>query len=221
MFMFRYYFLLLLSLFLFNPLFANIEGGKKKHSKANKMYKGYVITLEGDTLKGKIEMLSPSLNEVKVKLVPTDGEVTIYRAKEITAYAFLVPDFDPKKKCFKDRWITYVKKKVERPPVPFGPTEVLMQQEVKGAISFYNYYIETRSQIADFEHLTLVEKDGEMFEVVKANYKKVLKKMVIDYPKLVKKIGKKGYRFKNLKRIITMYNVKKASNKNESNFSSL
>ena len=220
MFMFRYY-SLLLSLLLFSSLSANIGGGKKKHSKANKMYKGYVITLEGDTLKGKIEMLSPSLNEVKVKLVPNDGEAIIYRAKEITAYAFLVPDFDIKKKRFNDKWIFYVKKKVERPPVPFGPTEVLMQQEIKGTISFYNYYIETRSQVADFEHLTLIEKDGEMLKIAKANYKKVLKTMIIDYPKLAKKIGKKGYRFKNLKQILTLYNSKKKNNKHEPNFSAL
>lgn len=219
MFMFRYYsLLLLLSIFASNSLLAD---GKKKSNKP-KMYKGYVVTLEGDTLKGKIEMLSPSLNEVKVKLVPNEGEAIIYRAKEITSYAFIVPNFDVKEKRFTDRWISYVKKNVERPPVPFGPTEVLMQQEVSGTISFYNYYIETRSQVADFEHLSLIEKDGEMIKIAKVNYKEVLKKLMIDQPILAKKIGKKGYRFKNLKKLIINYNLKNNQPVSDvSNFSAL
>ena len=52
------------------------------------MYKGYVITLQGDTLKGKIEMLSPSLNEVKVKLVPILVKAQFIEQKKLLGMLF-------------------------------------------------------------------------------------------------------------------------------------
>lgn len=210
--MFRFFTLLLISVFISSSLFAIHEEGKKKGNKI-KAYKGYVITTKGDTLEGKIEMLSPSLNEVRVKLIQEDGQAIIYRAKDVNSYSFLVPNFDKKQKQFSERWISYVKRKVKRPPVPFGPSEVLMQQEVKGKLNLFNYYIETRSRMTDYDHLVLLEKDGELIEIKKSNYKKKLKKIMMDSPIVVSKIGKKGYRFKNIGAIIKLYNYHTGSTK--------
>ncbi len=204
--MFRFFTLLLISVFISSSLFAINEEGRKKGSKTKKAYKGYVVTIKGDTLKGQIEMLSPSLNEVKVKLIQEGKEPILYRAKDVNSYSFLVPNFDKKQKHFKERWINYVKRKVKRPPVPFGPSEVLMQQEVKGKLNLFNYFIETRSRMTDYDHLVLLEQDNELIEIKKSNYKKKLKKIMMDSPIVVSKIGKKGYRFKNMKEIVELYN---------------
>ena len=87
-------------------LFAfNIDAQAKK-----KVYQGYIVTIEDDTLYGKIQMLNPALNEVKVKFIHKDGTKKLYRAKELTAYAFKVPGFKGKKYQTADEWIYYTKK---------------------------------------------------------------------------------------------------------------
>ena len=40
---------------------------------SKKVYKGYVVTVSNETIHGNIQMLSPTLNEVKVKLINENG----------------------------------------------------------------------------------------------------------------------------------------------------
>lgn len=180
----------------------NVDGRAKK-----KIYKGYVITTQGDTIHGKIQMLNPALNEVKVKFIHSDGSKRIYRAKELIAYAFKVPGVETKKRQIPAEWIFYTKKSVEQPPVPFGPTEVLLQQPVKGMVNYYNHYIETRYRQDKYEHVIYVEKGATLVRVEKHNYKRVIKKFLMDYPLLQAKVGKSGYGFKHIPKILKEYNA--------------
>ena len=175
-------------------------------AQAGKVYNGYVVTIGNETIHGKIEMLSPSLNEVKVKFFSKEGKKTIFKAKELKSYSFQVPAYDKATKSQKLEWITYTRKMVERSPMPFGTKDVLLERLEKGSISLYNHFIETRSGATAMTHEYYVEKGSETVSVTRANFKTVLKDMTSDYPALSVKVGKKGYGYKYIARIIAEYN---------------
>ena len=169
-----------------------------------KIYEGFVVTTIGDTLHGKLQMLSPTQNQIKIKFISKETE-RIFKAKELQTYSFHVLTKNRKTKKEVSTWINYTKKKVERPPVPFGSTEVLLQQLVGGQISLYNYYIENRTDNT-MEHLIYIEKEGVLEVVNKSNYKKTLKLLMNDKPKASEKVGTKGYTFKFIEQSISEYN---------------
>jgi|AntRauTorckE5430_2_1112549.scaffolds.fasta_scaffold03689_3 hypothetical protein len=174
-------------------------------SQEGKIYDGFVIMISGDTLEGKLEMLSPTMNQVKIKFIDEDGEKVLYRAKDLKAYAFKVEVWNKKINEKELKWIYYTKKIVERPPIPFASTEVLLQQEVVGNISIYNFYVETRVE-QYMEHIVYVEKNEVLYEVNKENYKVILNELMGDLPFMKNKVGTKNYMYNNLEETIMEYN---------------
>lgn len=171
-----------------------------------KIYKGSVVLETGETLNGQIEMLSPTLNEVKVKFIAADGKATVYKVKEVVSYSFVFQKYNAETKTYDAQTIEYVKKAVDVAPVPFGAKEALIEREVKGAINLYNYYVETRESAHAFEHNFFVEKNGQMITVTRENFKEVLKEMVADYPELKMKVGTQDYGYKYVAKIVQEYN---------------
>lgn len=169
-----------------------------------KIYDGFVVTIEGDTLHGKLQMLSPTQNQVKIKFI-TAEMARVFKAKELQTYSFHVLTVNRKTKKEISTWVNYTKKKVERPPVPFGATEVLLQQLVGGEISLYNYYIENRTDNT-IEHLVYIEKNDELEIVNKENYKELLRTLMEDKAEMLEKVGTKGYTYKFLENTISEYN---------------
>lgn len=169
-----------------------------------KIYEGFVVKETGDTLRGQLQMLSPTQNQIKIKFI-SDEIATMFKAKDLQTYSFHVKTVNRKTKKESSTWINYTKKEVERPPVPFGGTEVLLQELVRGDISLYNYYIENRTENT-MEHLIYIEKNGELEIINKANYKKILKSLMDDKAKMLQKIGTKGYTFKFIADTISEYN---------------
>jgi hypothetical protein len=171
-----------------------------------KVYDGSVVLTNGQTLVGKIEILSPILNEVKVKFVASNGKETTYNANEIITYSFTFTKYDASTKSYLTETITYVKKEAAYPPIPFEPKSVLIERQVTGTISLYNFYTETRAAEHAFSHNHFIEKDGQMIEVTRENFKTILKDMISDYPELQIKIGSKGYGYRQIAQIIQNYN---------------
>jgi len=151
-------------------------------------------------------MLSPTLNEVKVKFISEDGATTTYKAKDVSSYSFQFPKYDHKTKTYNNEVIEYVKKEVGVSPVPFGAKEVLVERQAAGSISLYNFYAETRQAAHAYAHNYFVEKNGQMIELNRTNFKSVLKDLVADYPELSAKVGKKGYGYSKIAKIIKEYN---------------
>jgi hypothetical protein len=174
-------------------------------SQDGKIYDGFVITISGDTLQGQLEMLSPTINQVKIKFIDENGKKKFYKAKDLQAYAFKVEVWNKESKDKELKWIYYTKKTVERSPVPFSSTEVLMQQEIRGNISIYNYYIETRSE-QEMKHVIYLEKNNVLYPITKDNYKEVLKELMTDFPFIKDKIGTKGYTYNVFEETVKEYN---------------
>ena len=184
---------------------------------AKKVYNGYVITSSEEKLEGSIQMLSPSLNEVKVKFIGKDNKKTTFKAKEVSEYGFSVEKWNHKTKEYITTEITYIKKTVERSPVAFGPKSVLIERQEAGAINMYNHFIEQNTNVEmPLVHVIYVEKsNNELVNVTKANYKKLLKEMTAEYPELQARIGSRGHGFKHVSKIVSTYNAWMVNNGEE------
>lgn len=183
-------------------------------SQAKKVYEGYVITNSGEKLEGKIQMLSPSLNEVKVKFINNNGKKQVFKAKEVKEYSFKVQKWNKTERKHIDEWIVYTRKAVERSPIAFGPKEVLIERQVGGSINMYNHFIEQNTNRQNpFVHVVYLEKEAnELVSITKKNYKKVLKEMTAEYPELQAKIGTRGHGFKHIAKIVSTYNARMNDN---------
>ena len=184
---------------------------------AAKSYQGYVVLNNDEKVEGTIQMLSPTLNEVKVKFTSTTGKKVTYKSKEVKEYGFKVEKWNSKTRVHDVNTIVYVRQNVERSPIAFGPTNVLVERQEAGAVNMYNHFVEQNANTQNpFVHIVYVQKqDGDLVEVTKANYKVVLKEMIAEYPELSAKVGTKGYGFKHVSQIISTYNTWMSDNGEE------
>lgn len=184
---------------------------------ATKSYQGYVVLNNDEKVEGTIQMLSPTLNEVKVKFTSTDGKKITYKAKEVKEYGFQVEKWNSQTRVHDVNTIVYVRQNVERSPVAFGPTSVLIERQESGAINMYNHFVEQNANTENpFVHVIYVQKaNNDLVEVTKSNYKVVLKEMTAEYPELSAKVGTKGYGFKHVAQMVSTYNAWMADNGEE------
>ena len=173
---------------------------------AKKVYAGYVVLEGGEKLTGKITMLSPTLNEVKVKFTNEAGKTKTYKAKEVAEYGFTYNRYDRTTENMVATNVVYVNKKVGYSAVPFGSKNVLIERQETGKINFFNFFYETRMQNNPLQKTIYVEKGEKFEEVTRKNYKRILKDMTTDYPELRVKIGTPGYGFKHAAKIVKEYN---------------
>ncbi len=173
---------------------------------AKKVYTGYVILMDGQKMNGKIQMLSPTLNEVKVKFINESGKKKIFKAKEVQEYGFKYNRYDRTTENMVETWVTYVQKRVTYVPVPFGSKTALVERQETGKINFYNFFHETRMQNNPLQKTIYVEKGEQMEEVTRKNYKRIMKHFTTDYPELRAKVGTPGYGFKHVAKIVKEYN---------------
>lgn len=175
---------------------------------AGKTYDGYVLLNNATKIEGTIKMLSPTLNEVKVKFTAKNGKETTYKAKEVKEYGFKVEKWNKTTRQYQMMPITYTRQKVERSPIAMGPTNVLIERQITGAINLYNHYVERNSEASSpFMHFLYVQVgNDELTHLHKKNYKTVLKEMTAQFPELASKIGSREYGFKYISKIVSTYN---------------
>jgi hypothetical protein len=176
---------------------------------AAKSYQGYVVLNNDEKVEGTIQMLSPTLNEVKVKFTSTAGKKVTYKSKEVKEYGFSVEKWNKTTRTHDVKTITYVRQNVERSPIAFGPTNVLVERQETGVVNMYNHFVEMNNNVKNpFVHVIYAQKgNDDLVEVTKSNYKVVLKGMTAEYPELSSKVGTKGYGFKHVAQIISTYNA--------------
>ena len=184
---------------------------------AAKSYQGYVVLNNDEKVEGSIQMLSPTLNEVKVKFTSTAGEKVTYKAKEVKEYGFKVEKWNNKTRAHDVNTVVYVRQNVERSPIAFGPTNVLVERQITGAINMYNHFVENNSNSENpLSQVIYTQKEnGDLVNITKSNYKVVLKDMVAEYPELSTRVGTKGYTFKYITKTIAAYNSWMADNGEE------
>ena len=179
---------------------------------SKKAYKGYVLLESGKKITGNIEMLSPLMNQLKVKVKSLDNlNNKTFKSQEVKEYAFQIEVWNHKTSQYKKEWIRYTNKEVGRSAVPFGSKKTLLLHELKGRINYYNYYYQSNSDIDNpIKNIIYIEKTNHergLISLNKENYKEVLKNMTYDFVELNAKIGTSQYGFKYIKKIISKYNT--------------
>ena len=175
---------------------------------AGKTYTGYVVLNNDTRIEGTIQMLSPTLNELKVKFAAKNGKTTTYKAKEVKEYGFKVERWNKQNRQYEMAPVTYSRQKVDRSPVAMGPTNVLVERQITGTINMYNHFVERNSEASSpFMHFIYVQtENNELIHLHKKNYKTVLTEMMVEFPELTSRIGTKQYGFKYVNNIISTYN---------------
>lgn len=180
-------------------------------SRKKRAYKGYVITLQQDTIHGTLKVSSPTVNELKVQFYNEDNKKSVYTPNDLEGYSFEVPRYNRagEKSML---WINFKKRTAEKAPIKMGSKEIFAEVRVDGNITLYDYYIEKNAKIGQMvEHQYYIEKDGKAkFQLItRENYKSVLKGLTADNNKLNKKIGTSGFGYKYLPRMVKRYNTEK------------
>lgn len=175
---------------------------------SSKIYQGYVILNDDTKIEGSITMLSPALNEVRVKFTSKDGQKKVYKSKDVKEYSFQVTKWNDKTRTHDVNDIIYTRQTVQRPAIAFGSTEVLLERQITGSINMYNHFIEQNTNPNQpFAHIIYVEKDaGTLIPINKSNYKMILKEMTREYPELSARVGTRGYGHKYTLKIINTFN---------------
>ncbi len=178
---------------------------------AKKAFPGYVINTNGEKVEGKVFVVSPTYNEVKVKFVDNNNKKETFKAKELTEYGFDVEKFNSETRAYEVIEITYIRKVVEDAPVRFGSKDIMIERQVNGAIKVYNQYIESDSRIGGgLAHFFYVEGENgvEFTKLTKKNYKEVMKAATADFPALQEKIGTRGFGYMHIAKIAQTYNAR-------------
>jgi hypothetical protein len=177
------------------------------YAKAQKMlYPGYVVTNNGDTVKGKIPYdLGTNNNYHVVDVKDEKGFVKKFNVWQIKMYSIN-----------NERYYT---KKCERGEMQHRNDLVFMHQTQVGKYTLYEYeYVRkiggSRSfgdggLAPDGEKDFYAEKtDGTLIYFPKLSYKKVLKDLGQDNAECMKLIEDKDFEYKNIPEIITCLNAK-------------
>lgn len=178
--------------------------------KAAKTFKGQVSLTNGEVVEGKIYIISPTANQLKVKVKDNNNKKHSFKAKEVESYSFEVPRYNKHLKKHIEVTIQYVSKTVEDAPVRFGTNDILVERPVDGALQVYNQYVEADEKIGGtLKHFFYIEKQNGNIgftKVTRENYKEVMLEATADYPALSKKIGTNGYGYKHIIKMAKMYN---------------
>ncbi len=189
--------------------FSFSTSGKKN------LYDGYIIDNQGDTAFGKVQFVNPIYNELKVRFYNKEGKKRItYKPHEILEYAFLLPKHNTKTKKDELQWIHYFRKRVEVMPTAssYQVKTLFLQRITEGKLNVYNYYTLKTSKInsRDYEKQYFIEQmtpDGfNLTYINKVNYRDSVRELLASNEELAKKLGKRGYGFKYLPRLVAIHN---------------
>jgi len=184
-----------------------------------KTFEGFVVTASSDTIFGQVYYVSPTANELKVKIKDQNNKKHSFKSKSLKSYSFKVSKYNQSLKKHVEVWVHFVAKTVEDAPVRFGTKNILIQQKVAGALKVFSQYYEVDKKIGGtLGQCYYVEKSNKALDftkVTKANYKKVMKSATKDLPALSDKIGTRGYGYKHISKIAKMYNDLKNGNQTD------
>ncbi len=178
--------------------------------KEGKIVQGYVINLKGDTIHGQIKIQSPDLSEVKVKFYERFGATKFkkrtYKPNKVLGYAYKVLENNNSAQKV-EKWITYVRKDVEEPPVPFGPRKVFMLRKVSGSLNLYIYYVKSNTQAKYRQYYFLENNKTKRFrKVTEQNFEGIAESFIENCNALVDRVGRGDFNYFNLDKIVGFYN---------------
>ncbi len=148
---------------------------------------GYVVNSKGDTTKGKMKMKLYKQEEEISLWIEGKKKPRVYKGRVLTAYGI------KKGKT----WKHYERKKV-------GRERLQLERLVNGKVKVFMFFEE--NSFGKEEPIYLLEKGDEIQRIRSTTYEKELKRYFEDCEKLVERVGKGGYKFKNTPDMVEEYN---------------
>lgn len=197
---YKIYLRLFLLTYLFLLMLAKVATAQKM------FYQGYVVTNDGDTVKGKIPYDIGTNNNYHIVDVKDDkGFVKKFNVWQIKMYSINNE--------------LYYTKKAERGEMQHRNDLVFMHQVQVGKYTLYEYeYVrkiggarsyEDGGIATDGEKDFYVEKaDSSLIYFPRLSYKKVLKEIVQEQPDCLAMIEEKGFEYKKIPEVIACFNSK-------------
>jgi hypothetical protein len=157
--------------------------------------KGFVIDLNGDTLKGKLLILPSDQSCEKVTIQLNEKEEKTFKPQKAKAYL---------------TGLEYYKS------LNTGKHVVFARRLAGGEVSLYQYVHETsmpieKVAITDENSRLYLERAGVLTLVADKNFKKSMSAYFKDYPELAGKIAKGNYKLEDIKNIVFEFNLRKTN----------
>ena len=177
-------------------------------------YPGKILDNSNFAIEGKIGVVSPTYNEIKVKFISDDGKKITYKVSDLEGYQFQVPVFNRETGKYEAKWISYERKTAEDAVVDFGSKDIFAEKVVDGSIEVFNHYIENSDRMSQkLKHFFYVEREGAIgfTKLTKQNYVDIMKTLTADMPELSKLIGTPGNGYKYVAKLAKTYNQTKGN----------
>lgn len=201
----KFIYLILTVCFLHTNLFAQKD-----------LAKAYLNLLNGDKLEGYVQVVNDIENEAKIKFYKNkDGKAKSYKSKVVKSYGFEASHEDEVGNIYK-YWRHYKQMTMERPPRVMATAETLVEKVAEGEIVLYKFLFDTPSNLEMPQStMYIVKREGKREKrITTDNFKMEARKLFADYTALVNQLGKKQFKFANMKRMVDDYNYWK-DNKHE------
>lgn len=176
---------------------------------------GYIIKINGDTIRGKVKVTNRAKNQVRVKFTPQSSfKSSTYKARDnkLLGYGYqTIENSGSLQKVYKYRH--FLVKEADQPPVAFSSSIVFMEVKAMGSVSLYSYYVESNAQVENtylhyyFMEAKYSENTDEVRQrkVLREHFERIAESFTEDCPGIRNKIGS-AYGYANLDRIIIEYN---------------
>ena len=172
-------------------LFVNL----KMYSQNEKYVDGYVVTISGDTIFGKIKKSNKESSCNKFKFIDSKEEKVKFKNTDVFAY-----------KRGND---LFFKKSYERPFV-FGKMEGYMKLIIDGAVKLFMFnYVSQDMNGVSWGQDYYLEKEGTHILVYKMRFKKSMNTCFSDNKDLVSRIENDELKYLDLEEIVSIYNKDK------------
>jgi len=164
----------------------------RSYSQNKKYIDGYVITVAGDTIFGKIKKTNKEGSCNKFKFIDSKGEKVKFENTDVFAY--------------KRGDELYLKKTFVQ-PLLIGSMQGYMKLLIEGTVRLYSFnYITQDLNGTSYYQDYYLEKEGVHILVYKMRFKKSMSKYFSDNRELADKIENKELKYADLEKIVEIYN---------------
>lgn len=208
----KFYLLILLS-FLFNIVNAQ----NSKRNQVGEYVQGFIVTSSNDTLHGLVKIEDYEFSEVRVKFKAVKKSKNknkkrrykkrkIYTTKDLQGYAFRYSENNNSKQRV-EKWVYYVRKKVDESPRPFASRIVFLELKETGSLNLYLYFVRSNTG-AKLKRYFIIEKanTGITQKVTQENFDSIAAEFISDCSQLKNRVGRADFTYYNLDRIVYIYN---------------
>lgn len=167
---------------------------------ANNPGKDFLITLNGSKLTGSIKDISFSNGKSQISFENDFGNIYVVLPSTIFGFAF---DEGGETSLYESKYLN-------------GKWQFLKVEKKGKGVSLYisserqlQFTKTNKSPIVVEEknpQIWLQFKGEQPFKIYRLNFKSVLRKKMSDYPDLTTRLGKRGFRYRNLSKIVELYN---------------